>query len=193
MMRKLNRNSNRNIANRNIGTSRFALLPLVLLLGACATVPPSGPSILVLPGTGKNFDQFRVDDMDCRQYAGSQIGGATPGGAAESSAVRSAAAGTAIGTLAGSAIGGRSGAGVGAGTGLIVGSVAGTSASASSAGSLQQRYDFGFQQCMYAKGHRVPAYGRFTESRPAVPPPPPPQYTPPPPPPNAPPPPPPNR
>lgn len=187
---------------------RFRYAPLVLvsgalLLGGCATLPPSGPSILVLPGTGKNFDQFRVDDADCRHYASSQIGGATPGRASDDGATRSAAAdkatsvaadkatsaaadtatsaaaGTAIGAVAGAAIGGGSGAAAGAGAGLIVGSVAGTGASAGSARSLQQRYDFGFQQCMYARGHRVPTYGRFVESRPA--PPSAPQYTQPPP------------
>ena len=39
-------------------------LPLLCLLalGACAAVPPSGPSVMALPGKGKNFDQFRADD-----------------------------------------------------------------------------------------------------------------------------------
>ena len=50
---------------------------VALLLGACASVP-SGPSVLVLPGTGKNFEQFRADDADCRQYANLQLGGNTP-------------------------------------------------------------------------------------------------------------------
>ncbi len=167
---------------------RLALLvPVAFLAGACATVAPSGPSVMVLPGTGKNFDQFRLDDADCRQYAASQVGGATPRRASEDSAVRSAVAGTAIGAIAGAAIGGRSGAGIGAGTGLIIGGASGSSAAAHSAGSVQQRYDFGFQQCMYAKGHRVPTHGSFAEARPATVPAS--QYTPPPPPPNAPPPP----
>ena len=37
------------------------LLILVPLLGACATVP-TGPSVMVLPGSGKSFEQFQVDD-----------------------------------------------------------------------------------------------------------------------------------
>jgi hypothetical protein len=51
---------------------------------------------------------------------------------------------------------------------------------------LQQRYDFGYQQCMYAKGHRVPVAGRFADPHASSyisPPPPPPPGTPPPPPP----------
>ena len=36
---------------------------------------PTGPSVMALPGTGKNFDQFRADDASCRQFAYAQIGG----------------------------------------------------------------------------------------------------------------------
>ena len=62
--------------------------------------------MLVLPGSGKSFDQFRADDAECRRYAGTQA----------------------------------------------------------SDGS-QQRYDFGYQQCMYARGHQVPVAGRYGEPR----------------------------
>ncbi len=48
------------------------ILISVFLLSACATMP-SGPSILVLPGTGKNFDQFHSDDLSCRQLSHSQL------------------------------------------------------------------------------------------------------------------------
>ncbi len=147
-------------------TRMLRLSPLfaLLLLGACVTLPPSGPSMMVLPGSGKNFDQFRMNDAECRGYASSQVGGATPAQAAEDSGVRSAALGTAIGAVAGAAIGGSQGAAVGAGTGLIVGGVAGTNAGSRSAYGLQQRYDAGFIQCMYAKGHKVPVSGRFVDS-----------------------------
>jgi hypothetical protein len=155
-----------------------------LALAACVTAPPSGPSMLVLPGTGKSFDQFRADDYECREFASTQIGGQTAQQAAEDSAARSAVVGTAIGAVAGAVIGGRQGAAVGAGTGLIFGSAAGTSASAQSGMSLQQRYDYGYQQCMYAKGHKVPVSGRFAYSEPpranTPPPPPPANYSPPP-------------
>lgn len=165
-------------------------------LAACATVP-NGPSVLVLPGTGKTFDQFRADDLSCRDFAMYQIGGQSAQAASEQSGVRSAAIGTAVGALAGVAIGGSRGAGVGAGTGLIVGSAAGADAGSSSAYGSQRRYDHAYIQCMYAKGHRVPvsgqmsrAYGqRYFEPAPGaaaparVQPPPPPPGAPPPPPP----------
>lgn len=154
----------------------FLIIALSALLGACATIP-TGPSMLVLPGTGKSFDRFRADDSECRQYANGQLGGSTASQAANDSAVRSAAVGTAIGAVAGAAIDGRSGAAVGAGTGLVVGAIAGTGAAHASAHGLQQRYDFSYQQCMYAKGHKVPVSGRFAASQPPA------AYTPPPPPP----------
>jgi YmgG-like glycine-zipper protein len=144
---------------------RYPPLLALVALAACTTVPPSGPSMLVLPGTGKNFDQFRADDYECRQYASSQLG-TTPAQAAEESGLRSAAVGTAIGAVAGAAIGGQRGAAVGAGTGLAVGGLAGTGTASQSAYTLQQRYDFGYQQCMYAKGHKVPVSGTFASSIP---------------------------
>ncbi len=158
-----------------------------LVASACVTVPPSGPSVTVLPGSGKSFDQFRYDDFDCRQYASSQIGGATAEQASVDSGVRSAAIGTAVGTVAGALVGGRQGAAVGAGTGLIVGSAAGAGAADVSARTLQQRYDMAYQLCMYAKGHQVPVAGRYPPSRPyhsSTTPPPPPYGSPPPPPPS---------
>ncbi len=161
----------------------------VALAAGCATPPPSGPSVMVLPGSSKSFDQFRYDDYECRQFASSQIGGNTPQDAAVNSGVASAAVGTAVGAAAGGLMGGNAGAGVGAGVGLAAGALAGTGAANSSAYSLQRRYDVGYQQCMYAKGHQIPmAASRYTPRRPAAsrnaaPPPPPPPGTPPPPPP----------
>ncbi len=160
----------------------------VVLLSGCVSMP-SGPSVMVLPGSGKNFDQFRADDMECRQFASSQVGGNTPDGAAENSGLKSAAVGTVIGAAAGAIIGGQRGAATGAGAGLIIGGASGAGAAAGSQRSLQQRYDIGYQQCMYAKGHKVPMAGRFESARPPVAssstyaPPPPPAGVPPPPPP----------
>ena len=170
--------------------NKLFLVPALLLAG-CATPPPSGPSIMVLPGSGKSFDQFRYDDYECRQYASAQVGGTTAADAQTNSAVKSAAIGTAVGAAAGGLMGGNSGAGVGAGVGLAAGALAGTDASARSGYSLQQRYDIGYQQCMYAKGHQIPmAANRYTPRRAApgaapsiAPPPPPPPGAPPPPPP----------
>ena len=160
-------------------------LGALLLLGACVSMP-TGPGVMALPGTGKSFDQFRFDDADCRQFASAQVGGSTPDGAAETSGVKSAVVGTAVGAVAGAIVGGQRGAATGAGLGLIVGGASGAGAADVSQRTLQQRYDIGYTQCMYAKGHKVPTAGRFEYSRPPVTtytPPPPPAGTPPPPPP----------
>jgi hypothetical protein len=153
----------------------IVVLAVVVALGACTTLP-EGPSVMALPGTGKSFEQFRGDDGSCRQYALQQLGGTTPNQAASDSTVRSAAVGTAVGALAGAAINGRSGAAAGAGAGLLVGTAAGAGAGEASAYGAQRRYDHAYIQCMYAMGHRVPVYGRFSGEvpRPSYPPPPPP-------------------
>jgi len=163
-------------------SAKIASLTALLLLGGCVSLP-SGPSAMVLPGSTKTFDQFRADDMDCRGFASSQVGGGTPNQAATNSVVSSAVVGTAIGALAGAAFGGSSGAAVGAGTGLLVGSATGASAGGYSQYELQRRYDAGYQQCMYSRGHKVPVAGHYdstsngNNSRPVT------RYTPPPPPP----------
>jgi outer membrane lipoprotein SlyB len=154
----------------------------MLVAAGCATPPPAGPSIMVLPGSGKSFEQFRYDDHECRQYATAQTGGATTQQAANDSAVKSAAVGTAVGAAAGGLLGGSSGAGAGAGMGLAVGALAGTDAANASAYSLQRRYDIAYEQCMYAKGNQVPVaanrYGPRRAPAAAVPPPPPPGFRP---------------
>lgn len=158
----------------------------LLALAACASTP-TGPGVMVLPGSGKSFDQFRADDFECRQFAQTQVGGTTAQKAAVNSGVSSAAVGTAIGAVAGAAIDGSHGAGVGAGLGLAAGALAGTGAASASAGTLQQRYDMGYQQCMYAKGHKIPMAASRYDRRPAYrdrtatpppPPPPPPSWAP---------------
>lgn len=143
-------------------TKKLIFAPLIglLALGACTTIPP-GPSAMALPGSGKSFDQFRADDFTCQQYAQQQNGGMTPNQAAADSGVRSAAVGALLGAVAGAAINGSHGAGVGAGTGLVMGGLAGTGAANASGYELQRRYDFSYQQCMYAQGHRIPVHGRF--------------------------------
>lgn len=152
-----------------------------IAVAGCVSLP-SGPSVMVLPGTGMSFDQFRQDESQCRNYASEQIG-QTPEGASDSSGLRSAAVGTAVGAVAGAVIGGRRGAGVGAGTGLMVGSVAGANSAQVSGYEAQRRYDNAFIQCMYAKGHRVPVDGYYPPERSGTPTAPTaPQYPPPPPP-----------
>jgi hypothetical protein len=158
-------------------TLRYPAVSALLLLSACTTVP-SGPGVMALPGSGKSFEQFRADDFECRQFASAQVGGTTPGQAAGDSGVKSAAAGTLIGAAAGAAINGGRGAAVGAGAGLAMGALAGTGAAEGSSYALQRRYDYGYVQCMYAKGNKVPVSGRLTSANPN----PPAAYAPPPPP-----------
>jgi hypothetical protein len=156
----------------------MVLAPLVigLLLTGCATVP-SGPNVMVLPGTGKSFEQFQVDDIVCRQWAAQQTGittsqasaGSTAGGAAIG-AIVGAAAGAAIGAAAGSPA---TGAAAGAGVGLLGGTVAGASRAEASGYSVQERYDMTYMQCMYAKGNQIPV-DRGSEPAYTSPPPPPP-------------------
>lgn len=155
--------------------------------------------MMVLPGSGKSFEQFRADDLDCRQFAQFQIGDKSTDQRAVDAGVGSAVVGTVVGALAGAAIGGHNGAAVGAGTGLLFGSMAGTGAAQSSAYGTQRQYDNAYIQCMYSKGDQVPVAQSRARSRPAalsasIPPPPPSGYMapPPPPPPGSPPPPPPD-
>jgi hypothetical protein len=171
------------------------LLPLaaIPLMSACATLP-SGPSVMVLPGNQKTFEQFREDGAVCQQYAQEAVGQATPGQVAANSATQSAVAGTALGAAVGALIGAASGhagsgAAIGAGSGLLLGSAAGSGATWTSANAIQERYDNAYVQCMYAKGNRVPVpagYGGLSspypppssgrEPLPAQPYPPPPRY-----------------
>jgi hypothetical protein len=142
---------------------RSSLIALVLLTG-CASFP-TGPSVMTLPGSRKNFDQFRADDADCRQFAYVQVGGTTPQTAATESGVASAAIGTAIGAGAGALIGGTAAAaGVGAGVGLLTGALVGTSYAGGSYWSVQQRYDNAYQQCMYAKGNKIQVPAHFARA-----------------------------
>ncbi|HUM18579.1 MAG TPA: glycine zipper family protein, partial [Candidatus Nitrosotalea sp.] len=129
-----------------------------LLVTACATVP-SGPSVMVLPGTGKTFEQFQGDDATCRQWALQQSGSASD--AANQSTASSAVVGTLLGAAAGAAIGAAAGnpalgAAAGAGFGLFAGGASGSYAAQGAYSSVQSRYDQAYVQCMYATGNQVP-------------------------------------
>jgi hypothetical protein len=135
---------------------------LALTLTAC-TVMPTGPSVTVLPGSTKSFEQFRYDDVSCRHYAQVQVGGANE--AINQSTVGSAVVGTAVGALAGAALGGNhQGAAAGAGMGLLVGSSVGAGNAQSAGYGSQRGYDSAYVQCMYARGHQIPVYGRMLSS-----------------------------
>jgi len=144
-----------------------SVMVFAMLLGACATVP-TGPDVMALPGTGRTFDEFRADDLACRDYAFQQIGGKAGAEVANNESLRNAAIGTAIGAVAGAVIGGRDGAAIGGGSGMIIGSVAGSESARSGSMGGQRRYDIAYVQCMYAKGHRVPVSGNYTPSSPVL-------------------------
>ena len=149
---------------------RLALpLAVGLLAAACAT-GSTGPSVMVLPGQGKNFEAFQVDDAVCRQVAAQQSGTTTER-ASERSAVSAAATGTALGAGAGDpAIG----AAVGAGTGSLGGTAVGVNRADAATTTVQLRYDVAYTQCMYAKGNQIPVTRGSIPPPPAgVPPPPP--------------------
>ncbi len=167
---------------------RLLAIPVlaVFALSACATVP-TGPTIMALPGTGKNFDQFQVDDNDCRQWALRQTG-RTPDQNAAANTATGAVLGTVLGAALGAAIGAAAGnpamgAAVGAGTGLFGGTAVGASNAYAASGTVQAQYDQAYVQCMYAKGHQVPVASRNGNGartyRAAAPPPPPPPPPPP--------------
>jgi outer membrane lipoprotein SlyB len=169
-------------------SKRLIALPVLaaLALGACATVP-TGPSVMVLPGAGRPFEQFQTDDAVCRQFASGQAG-APPGSAIGRETVTGAAVGTLLGAAAGAAIGaaaGNAGAGaaIGAGGGFLGGAAVGAGSGQTSGYELQRRYDAAYQQCMYAKGHQIQVRGGSYTASPPPPPPPPMQAPPPPPPP----------
>jgi hypothetical protein len=145
--------------------AEVALVPLALLLGGCVVLPPSGPSIMALPGSRMPFEQFQFDDATCRQFATAQVGGQGAGEAAQQSAAASTVAGTALGAAAGAAFGGSSeAAAVGAGIGLLTGAMIGMGASEASYHEVQRRYDIAYYQCMYARGHKVPVSSRYSEA-----------------------------
>ncbi len=104
------------------------LVAAALAMGGCTSMP-TGPSVMVLPGSHKTYEQFRGDDLNCRHLALDRVSGASP----------SQASGNASGT-------GYSGY------------------------DAQQEYDAAYLQCMYAAGHRVPAYGPMLAAPPARPP-----------------------
>ena len=135
------------------------LFGVAALLGGCVTVPP-GPSMMVLPGSRTSFEQFQVDDSTCRGFA-SQATGTTTRQAADESGVGAAVLGTAVGAAAGAAIGAAAGdaaagAAIGAGSGLLLGAASGVTRADYAAATVQQRYDYAYLQCMYAKGNQIP-------------------------------------
>ena len=81
--------------SRRTRSAGLGALAAALLLSGCVSIP-TGPSVASFPGSNRSFDQFRVDEADCRRYASDSIGGSDPTQAQADSAVKSAAVGTVV-------------------------------------------------------------------------------------------------
>jgi hypothetical protein len=139
-------------------------LLLAALSTGCATVPV-GPSIAIMPGIGKSFEQFVAEDRACRAYADQSVG-IDVNDAGVGNVVAGAAVGTAIGAAAGALLsGGHNGTAAGAGMGLIVGTAEGAGAAGMAQRDTQRRYDIAYEQCMYAKGNQLPPSSPVTYYR----------------------------
>jgi putative peptidoglycan binding protein len=143
---------------------------LSLLVSGCAQTP-LGPTVQVMPGPGKSFDQFTYDQAGCKQFAEGAVAGQAQN--ANTRGVGAAAITTVLGAGLGAAIGGGRGAGIGAASGALGGAGIGGGMSSNEQGGIQAQYDNAFAQCMYAKGNMVPGYGPMMVNAPPPPPPPP--------------------
>jgi hypothetical protein len=130
----------------------LAMASMVLLQG-CATTP-MGPTVAVMPGPGKPFEQFAQDQALCQQYAYGQTAGQAE--YANQRAVGGAVLGTVLGAGLGAAVGGGRGAGIGAASGAALGTGIGANGSAYAQGGIQMQYDNAYASCMIAKGNRLP-------------------------------------
>jgi outer membrane lipoprotein SlyB len=120
---------------------------------------------MVLPESGKPFEQFQVEDASCRQWAGQQIG---------LSPQETVNQNTAVGAVAGTALGAALGAAIGAAGGLLGGTAVGANAGQAYGWEAQRRYDGAYQQCMYAKGNQIAGPVQQNHRGYSAPPPPPP-------------------
>ena len=130
------------------------------VLAGCAATP-MGPTVQVMPGPGKTFETFQIDQSYCKSYAAGQVQGQAE--AANNQAVGGAVLGTVVSAGLGAAVGSAFGnAGGGAAIGAASGAALGTSIGAGSTQNaqmgIQQQYDNAFSQCMYSKGHQVAGY-----------------------------------
>jgi uncharacterized protein YcfJ len=165
-----------------LGTAMAA----VMALSACAPTVMA-PTVPVMPGPGKPFDQFAADQQTCQSYANAQV--APLINQANSQAIGGTLLSTALGAGLGAAVGGGRGAAIGAASGAVLGGALGAQGSSIAGMSIQQQYDIYYSQCMYARGNQVPGFSPGQYAIPAYPgsggPPPPPSGAPPPPPPGA--------
>jgi uncharacterized protein YcfJ len=145
-----------------------------MALSACAPTVLA-PTVAVMPGPGKPFDQFTADQQSCQGYANSQT--APLAAQANNQALGGALLTTALGAGLGAAIGGGRGAAIGAASGAVLGTGMAAQSSSLAGMSLQQQFDVYYAQCMSARGNQLPgfssaAYGLPPYASPGAPPPP---------------------
>jgi hypothetical protein len=134
---------------------RLMALALPAVVGCTAVAP--GPVVLVMPAHGRSLAQFKVDDDLCRDFALDRLGGVSPEAAAVAGVASTALAAMGLFGLAGAVIDGSNGARIGAAVGAVTGA-AGAGLRAYGPGSTTQaRLDNAYVQCMFTRGHRVPA------------------------------------
>jgi len=140
------------------------------LLAGCAQTPV-GSTVQVMPGPGKSFEAFQADQVNCKDYAGSQVKGQAE--QANQRAVGAAVLTTLLGAALGGAVGSGwgaagQGAGVGAAAGAATGTAVGADMSASDQVGIQVQYDNAYAQCMYARGDLVPGFAPPPGAAPGV-------------------------
>ncbi len=127
----------------------------VIALTACAPTVMA-PTVPVMPGQNKPFDQFAADQQTCQGYANSQT--APLAAQANNQAVGTALLTTALGAGLGAAVGGGRGAAIGAASGAVIGTGMGAQGSSFAGMSIQQQFDAYYAQCMSARGNQVPGF-----------------------------------
>ncbi|MBN2059834.1 MAG: glycine zipper family protein [Deltaproteobacteria bacterium] len=149
----------------------------LILLAGCATIP-NGPSVMVLPGHGKSFEEFQEDKCACEQWALQQtalISDEMKNHDMVNGAATGALLGAGIGAMLGAAAGDSGhGAAIGAGTGLLAGIALTAGASQEATWERQRRFDIAYQECMYSKGNQIPYIREPPQNAIRLPPPPPP-------------------
>jgi uncharacterized protein YcfJ len=131
-----------------------AMIAAIALTGCAPTV--MAPTVPVMPGQNKSFDQFAADQQVCQGYANAQT--APLSQQANNQALGSALLTTALGAGLGAAVGGGRGAAIGAASGAVVGGAVGAQGSSLAGMSIQQQFNIFYSQCMYARGNQVPGF-----------------------------------
>lgn len=149
---------------------RIWLACVALAVGGCVRLP-TAPNVNAMPAPYKPFDVFTTEDARCRDFAARRVelGGEQARRQATEAAVAGAVGGAVVGGLV---TGSPRGVATGGGIGLLMGAIAGLNASEWNSWNLQRRYDWSYEQCMYANGNQLPGYAPLSVPPPPPPPPP---------------------